>query len=367
MTRAVPDKPPGIKAATESNAMRAAMITEYRQPLDIVNISDPELPKNGIIMKVRATGICRSDWHTWMGHYRDQIKLPLIPGHEMAGDVVEVGRDVTGLQPGDRVTVPFGLACGRCSICLDGNHQSCSEQIQPSTNFNGSFAELIALPRANVNVVRLPDEVGYAEAASLGCRFITAFRGVVEQAAVRPGDWLAVHGCGGVGLSAVMIAASMGVNVIAVDIDDETLGMASQIGAVAKVNALRSPSVPEEIIDMTNGGAHASMDALGSTVTCQNSILCLRPLGRHVQVGLMKDRHEHPEIPMGVVVSRELDIRGSRGMSPKNYPAVFNMIKSGFVAPRSLIGSELSLEEGADLLTRMDQFPGTGVAVITSF
>ena len=347
--------------------MRAAMITGYQQPLDIVSLPDPEMPKDGIIMSVRATGVCRSDWHTWMGHYADQIALPLIPGHEMAGDVVEVGPEVTGLVPGDRVTVPFGLACGRCHTCLDGNHQSCNRQVQPSTDFNGSFAELIALPRANVNVVRLPEEVGYAEAASLGCRFITAYRGVVEQALVRPGNWFAVHGCGGVGLSAVMIAAAMGANVVAVDINDATLEMASRIGAVATINATRSANIPEEIIDMTDGGAHASMDALGSTVTCQNSILCLRTMGRHVQVGLMKDRHEHPEIPMGVVVSREIDIRGSRGMSPKNYPSIFNMIKSGVVAPKSLIGSELTLEEGADLLTRMDQFPGTGAAVITSF
>ena len=189
----------------------------------------------------------------------------------------------------------------------------------------------------------------------------------MEQAATRPGDWLAVHGCGGVGLSAVMIAAAMGVNVVAVDIDDATLAMASRAGAAAAVNATRSHNVPEDIVEMTGGGAHASMDALGSTVTCQNSILCLRPLGRHIQVGLMKDRHEHPEIPMGVVVAKEIDIRGSRGMSPKNYPAIFNMIKSGVVAPKSLIGSELTLEEGADLLTSMDQFPGAGVAVITSF
>ena len=347
--------------------MRAAIITDYRRPLTIATVANPELPRDGIIMKVRATGVCRSDWNTWMGHYRDQISLPLIPGHEMAGDVIEIGPDVTGLRPGDRVTVPFGLACGRCDICLSGHHQSCDAQIQPSTDFDGSFAELIALPRAGINVVRLPDEVGYAEAASLGCRFITAFRGVVEQAAVRPGDWLAVHGCGGVGLSAVMIAAATGVSVVAVDIDDATLAKASELGAAATVNALRTQNVPEEIIEITKGGAHASMDSLGSTVTCQNSILCLRALGRHVQVGLMKHSHAHPAIPMGVVVAREIDIRGSRGMSPKNYPSVFNMIRSGVVAAKSLIGAELTLEEGAELLTRMDQFPGTGVAVIPSF
>ena len=347
--------------------MRAVLITGYQRPLELVTVADPELPKDGIIMKVRATGVCRSDWHTWMGHYRVQIRLPLIPGHEMAGDIAEVGPDVIGLKPGDRVTVPFGLACGHCHTCLGGNQQSCDAQVQPSTNFDGSFAEFIALPRASINVVKLPDKVGYAEAASLGCRFITAFRGVVEQAAVRPGEWLAVHGCGGVGLSAVMIAAAMGANVVAVDIDDSTLQKAAQLGAVATLNALRVPSVPDAIIEITDGGAHASMDALGSTVTCQNSILCLRAMGRHVQVGLMKDRHERPEIPMGVVVSREIDIRGSRGMSPKNYPAIFNMIRSGVVAPKSLIDRELSLEEGADLLTRLDQFPGSGVAVITSF
>jgi len=347
--------------------MRAATITEYGMPLEIANVPDPVLPRDGIIMKVRATGVCRSDWHTWMGHYGDQINLPLIPGHEMAGDVLEVGADVTGLQPGDRVTVPFGLACGHCHICLQGHHQSCDAQVQPSTNFDGSFAEMIALPRASINVVTLPDEVGYAEAASLGCRFITAFRGVVEQAETRPGDWLAVHGCGGVGLSAVMIAAAMGVNVVAVDIDDSTLEKASQLGAVATVNALRVGNVPKEIIDITKGGAHASMDSLGSTVTCQNSILCLRTLGRHIQVGLMKDAHANPEIPMGLVVSKEIDVRGSRGMSPKNYPSVFNMIKAGIVAPKSLIGSELSLEEGAARLTQMGRFPGTGVSVITSF
>ena len=226
---------------------------------------------------------------------------------------------------------------------------------------------MIALPRAHINVVKLPDEVDYAEATSLGCRFITAFLGAVVQASARPGDWLAVHGCGGVGLSAVMIAASMGVNVIVIDIDDATLNMASRTGAVAIINVAHSPNVSEEIIDLTTGGAHASMDVLGSTVTCRNFILCIRAMGRHVQVGLMKDKHEHPEMPMGSVVSREIDIRGSRVMSPKNYPTIFNMIRSGVVAPETLIDRELSLEEGADLLARMDRFPGTGVAMITSF
>ena len=174
--------------ATGRGSMRVPLIIGYQRPLELVTVADPELPKDGIIMKVRATGVFRSDWHTWVGHHDDQIVLPMIPGHEMAGDMLAVGPDVTGNSPGDRVTVPFGLACGRCHACLNGNHRSCNTQVQPNTDFNGSFAEMIAPPRANTNVVKLPDEVGYAEAASLGCRFITAFRGVVEHASVRPGD-----------------------------------------------------------------------------------------------------------------------------------------------------------------------------------
>jgi len=347
--------------------MRAAVITEYNKPLSIENVPDPEVPRDGIVMKVRATGVCRSDWHTWAGHYPDDITLPLIPGHEMAGEVAEVGAEVHGFKVGDRITVPFVLACGHCPICLSGNHQSCDEQIQPATDFHGSFAEYVALPRADVNVAHLPDGIGFAEAASLGCRFITAFRAVVEQGATQPGHWVAVHGCGGVGLSAVMIARAIGAQPIAVDIDNTTLARARDLGAVAVVNARDSNDVPAAIKELTKGGAHVSIDALGSTATCRNSILSLRTMGRHVQVGLMKAEHAEPAIPMGPVVSKELEILGSHGMSPKNYPELFRMIETGVVRPGDLIGEELTLEQGADLLTRMDSFPGTGVSVITSF
>ncbi|MEQ8666867.1 MAG: zinc-dependent alcohol dehydrogenase family protein [Rhodospirillales bacterium] len=346
--------------------MRAAVISEYRKHLSIENLSDPAVPRDGIVVRVRATGICRSDWHTWMGH-DDAVSLPLVPGHEMAGEVVEAGPEVRRFRTGDRITVPFVLACGGCPVCLGGDHQVCADQVQPGVNFHGSFAEYVALPRADINVTHLPAGIGFAEAASLGCRFITAFRAVVEQGRTSPGEWVAVHGCGGVGLSAIMIAAASGASPVAVDISDEALSAAERLGAVRTINARAVDDVPGAIHDITGGGAHVSIDALGSTITCRNSILSLRRLGRHVQVGLMAEDHAEPPVPMGTVIGRELDIRGSHGMSPKNYPALFELIGQGKLAPAALIGDHISLSAGADLLVRMHAYPATGIAVIDDF
>ncbi len=143
-------------------------------------------------------------------------------------------------------------------------------------------------------------------AASLGCRFATAFRGIVDVAKVQPGEWVAVHGSGGVGLSAIMIAAACGANVIAVDLDERKLSLAREIGAVATINAADTTDVVGAIREITKGGAHVSMDALGSPTTCFNSIACLRRRGRHVQAGLMTGVHASPSIPMSKVIAHEL-------------------------------------------------------------
>ena len=346
--------------------MRAALITEYRKPLSIENLPDPAVPRDGIVMRVQATGVCRSDWHTWMGH-DDAASLPLVPGHEMAGDIIEAGPEVRRFKAGDRITVPFVLACGGCSVCLGGDHQVCADQIQPGVNFHGSFAEFVAIPRADTNATQLPETVDFADAASLGCRFITSFRAVVEQGRVRPGEWIAIHGCGGVGLSAVMIAAAIGANPVAIDVNENALTLAKSLGAVHTLNARDVNDVPAAIHDLTDGGAHASIDALGSIATCRNSVLSLRRLGRHVQVGLMAEEHAEPPIPMGTVIGKELEILGSHGMSPKNYPALFDMIAAGRLRPATLIGEQLTLSAGAELLARMHEPAVTGIAVITDF
>lgn len=344
--------------------MKAVVYEAFRAPISLQTVTDPICPPDGVIVRVMATGLCRSDWHGWQGHDADIKTLPHVPGHELAGIVEEVGRDVRRWKPGDRVTVPFVSGCGTCSQCLRGDHQICDRQFQPGFHGWGSFAEFVALPYADINLVSLPESMEFAEAASLGCRFVTSFRGVVAQAKVRGGEWVVVHGCGGVGLSALMIANALGANVIAVDISDDKLMLAKSLGAAVTVNAREGVDVPAVIKDLTHGGAHVSVDALGSIITCRNSILCLRKRGRHVQIGLLAGDQANPPLPMGAVIGGELEIYGSHGMQAHAYPEMFDMIASGRLQPARLIGQRIVLEDAPDALMQMDSFVGTGITVV---
>lgn len=346
--------------------MKAAIYSEFGQPLAIQNVPDPPVPDDGVVIRLRANGICRSDWHGWMGHDPD-IRLPHVPGHELAGVVAEVGSKVRRWQPGDRVTVPFACGCGDCAQCLSGNQQICDHYFQPGFTAWGSFAEFVAIRYADVNLVKLPESIDFVEAASLGCRFTTSFRAIVSQGRVSPGEWVVVHGCGGVGLAALMIANAMGANVVAVDIRPEPLLLAQNLGAVYTLNATESPDLIEEIQDITQGGAHVSLDALGSLETCRNSILSLRKRGRHVQVGLMVAEYKDASVPMNQVIAKELEILGSHGMQAHAYKPMLELIVSGRLQPGKLITKTVSLEESLVELESMGEFPQTGVVVIDRF
>src|SRR3954468_17384531 len=262
--------------------MRAAVMHAYEQPLSMETVKDPVPAPDGVVVEVRATGVCRSDWHGWMGH-DPTITLPHVGGHELCGVIAETGPEVHGFSVGERVTVPFCCGCGACESCRLGATNTCERDVQPGFTIWGSFAEYVALPKADLNLVRVPDALSDVEAASLGCRFMTAWAALHIQAKVRAGEWVAVHGCGGVGLAAVMIAAAAGASVIAVDIDPRKLARARELGAVAGV----SSDVVESIRSLTGGGAQVSIDALGSAATAANSVRCLRRRGRHIQVGLL--------------------------------------------------------------------------------
>jgi alcohol dehydrogenase len=346
--------------------MRAAVYEEFAKPLIIRNLPDPTPSDRGVVIRVKATGLCRSDWHGWKGNDPD-ISLPHVPGHELAGVIEAVGKDVSRWNIDDRVTLPFVCGCGTCPQCISGNHQVCDQQFQPGFTHWGSFAEYVAIDYADVNLVRLPDEINYITAACLGCRFVTSFRAIVDQGRVSAGQWVAVHGCGGVGLSAIMIANALGANVVAIDIGDEKLDFAQTIGAVASVNSKKTEDVVEEVLDITEGGAHVSIDALGSPVTCFNSVANLRKRGRHVQVGLMLEDHSHSAVPMDKIIANELEIVGSHGMQAHKYSALLAMIQAGKLFPEKLIGKTISLEESLDELAKMDSFGGTGITVITEF
>ena len=345
--------------------MRAVYYEQFQSPPQIASLPSPQPSPDGVVVQVAASGLCRSDWHGWMGHDAD-IRLPHVPGHELAGTVVAVGANVQRWRAGDRVTVPFVAGCGRCRECASGNQQVCEDQFQPGFTAWGSFAEYVALERADMNLVRLPDELDFITAASLGCRFATSFRAVVDQARVQPGEWVAVHGCGGVGLSAIMIARSMGANVVAVDIGAEPLRVAREIGAAAIIDASRT-DVVTAVQETTGGGAHVSIDALGHPATCCNSIACLRRRGRHVQVGLMLAEHARPNIPMDKVIAYELQLLGSHGIQAFRYDALLTMIAAGTLAPQKLIGRTIHLDGAPAALMAMDRFAGAGITVIATF
>ena len=346
--------------------MKAVVYEAFSAPPQLQRVADPTPETHGVVVKVMATGICRSDWHGWVGH-DPGIKLPHVPGHELAGVVEAVGKEVTKWEIGDRVTVPFVGGCGACLQCHSGNHQVCDDQFQPGFTHWGSFAEYVSIHQAEVNLVQLPETLDFATAASLGCRFVTSFRAVVDQGKASAGQWVAVHGCGGVGLSAVMIANAVGANVVAVDISDEKLALAQALGAVATVNATTVSNVAEAVIEITKGGAHVSLDALGHPTTCFNSISNLRKRGKHVQVGLMLAENSAPAIPMDKVIADELEILGSHGMQAHRYGAMLEMMESGKLAPEKLIGETISLEQSIDALMNMDKFGVSGMTVVTEF
>ena len=343
--------------------MRAALYDQFQAPFAIETVPDPVPPPDGVVVAVRANGLCRSDWHGWMGHDPD-VTLPHVPGHELAGEVVALGKDVRLWRSGDRVTVPFSMGCGRCPQCASGNQQICDSYYQPGFTGWGSLAEYVALPHADHNLVRLPDSMAYADAALLGCRFVTAFRGLVAQARVAPGEWVAVFGLGGVGLSAVMIAAAQGAQVVGIDIDDGKLALAADIGMSAGVNAAQVGDVPAAIAELTGGGAHVSVDALGSAKTCYQAIRSLRKRGRHVQIGLLLGPDEDPRLPMSAVIGRELEIYGSHGMQAHAYPALLAMAAAGTLPLRKLVGRRLPLSAAPAALQSMGAFAEHGVTII---
>ncbi len=347
--------------------MRAAAYDEYEGPITVRDLPDPECPLDGVVLKIHANGVCRSDWHGWMGHDRP-CPMPHVPGHEMAGEIVAVGAECLGdWKIGDRVCSSFLIPCGHCPTCMEGSHEICPTQDQPGFTIWGGFAEYVAIPRAHLSLVHLLEGMDFVSAASLGCRFTTSFRAVLGQGRLKPGEWLAVHACGGVGLSAVMIGKGAGARVIAIDADEGALERAKAVGAEFTLNAKTVPDIPEAIEEITGGGVHVSVDALGHKALAYNSVMSLRRRGRHVQVGLVEGDHADPPMPMGRVIGYELELIGSHGMAGYRYPELIGMLSSGAIDPAKLVSRRISLEEGAEMLMNMEHHAEGGIAVIDRF
>lgn len=372
--------------------MKAAVYKNFSGPITIESIPRPTLNNNngndndGIMLQVMATGICRSDHHGWKGHdddiksYINRNGWPFTPGHEVSGIIVDIGSNVHRFKVGDRVVVPFILSCGDCTMCCKyGRSTICEHQEQPGFTMMGSYAEFVAIPRADKNLSIIPDNVSFVEAAALGCRFTTAYRAVIQQGGLGGGNdersqqikSVAIFGCGGLGLSCIMIAAAISeqkqLQIIAVDISDAALQKAKEIGATHTINSRVEKNIQERIMEITNSsGADVTIDAAGFKATCENSIHCTRRGGRMIQVGLPIGG-KPPIIPMGMIAGKELEIVGSHGCAASDMPEILSLIQSKRLDPKKLIEREVTLEEGANVLMDMDHGSPIGMIMITQF
>ena len=359
--------------------MNAAVLREYGEPLTLREVPDPEPDRDGVVVRVEACGLCRSDWHAWKGHGEwadDRVPRGQILGHEPAGEVVAVGDGVDRFAPGDRVVVPFSLGDGTCQYCRRGHGNVCADgrALGFEPDAPGAFAERVAVPNADYNLVARPDWLSARDAAALGCRYMTAYHALIERAGLTAGDDLAVHGCGGVGLSAVQLGSALGARVIAVDVDDDALDRAASLGADERINGDHAPggpetaSVPDQIRGLTDGGVAVSVDALGIAETCRNSVRSVRPRGTHVQVGLTTEAERgEVSLPTDWMTRWEVSFVGSRGMPPTDYDALFEHIEATGIDPGALVSRELALSEVSDRLAAMDDYGVDGIEVVTEF
>ena len=364
--------------------MHAAVLEAYGEPLAIREVDPPTADPDGIVIAVEACGICRSDWHAWKGHGEwadDRVPLGQILGHEPAGRVVEVGSRVSTLSVGDRVAVPFNLGDGTCPQCRNGHGNVCEDGLalgfEPGAP--GAFAERVSVPNAEYNAIRLPTDVSAESIAALGCRYATAFHALAHRATVGGGDRVAVHGCGGLGLAAVQIAAALGASVVAVDVREEPLSMARALGADETVNANDVDDVPGAIADRIGGPSNGSrpgpggvvdvsIDALGRAETCRNSVRSLRQRGTHVQLGLTTEAERgEVALPIDAITRWDVSVLGSRGMPPTRFDELLGMIESGALDPAALVTRRVSLEDVSDRLAAMTAYETSGVEVVTSF
>lgn len=347
--------------------MRAARMTAYNTPLVIQNIDRPAATEHAAVIRVVGCGVCRSDWHLWVGDwaYRLPVDFPRTPGHEIGGVVEEVGRAVRRYRPGDRVTVPFHNGCGECRWCRQGLINLCEAYASLGFSYDGGYAEHVLVPVADLNLVALPDTVGLEAAAALGCRYMTAWHALVDRARLQLGEWVALFGCGGLGLSVLQIAVAAGARVIAVDLDPVRRAQALEHGAIAALDPADGP-VPEAVMQLTGGGADLSVDALGLQPTCEPALESLRRRGRHLQLGLTGQAERgNLGLPIDRITKWELSLLGSLGCGLDSYRRLLDQVAAGRLRPEELIERRVPLEEASGLLEGMSRFETRGLCLIT--
>ncbi|WAL41370.1 alcohol dehydrogenase catalytic domain-containing protein [Brevibacterium sp. BRM-1] len=342
--------------------MRAVFFESFGQRPRVADLPSPTAPSGGVVIDVEATGLCRSDWHAWAGH-DDSVALPHVPGHELVGRIAQVGAGVREWRRGQRVTTPFVCGCGRCEQCRSGNAQVCPNQTQPGFTHFGSWAEQVVIHAADHNLVAVPEDLPAEAVVGLGCRFATAFRGLHHRARLQRGETAAVVGCGGVGLSAIMIARALGARTVAVDVADGALDLARRFGADDTVNAagLAPQEVADAIVAAAGRRPAVTVEALGREETMNAALLAAAPLGRHVQIGLFA----HPPVTaMPRVIGQEIAVFGSHGMPAADYPELVDLVASGALRPADLVTRTIGLDEVPEALVELGERTRPGMTLI---
>jgi alcohol dehydrogenase len=355
--------------------MRGAVLKEYGEPLEIEERDTPTIDDDEVLVKTEACGICRSDWHGWQGDYAwldgGAVTKGNILGHEPAGTILETGANIENFAEGDQVVVPFNIVCGKCNKCRDGDSHMCENLLNYGFDDGaqpGAFGTHLRIPNADFNLARIPEGISAHEMAGLGCRYITSYHAIADRSGIDAGDWVAVHGCGGIGLSAVNVATALGGNVIAVDLEDDKLKLAEEMGAVETVNGTDIEDVPGEIQTITNGGAQISVDGLGIRTTCLNSINSVERTGTHVQIGITTSEEEgRIDMPIDYMLHSEIDCITAKGFQPHRYGEIFRLMHEGKIHPEKLVTKHVSLDDINDRLEAMTDFETKGVEVITEF
>jgi alcohol dehydrogenase len=360
---------------TLPDTMRAVVFQGEKEPMTVETIDRPDPDSDEILVETAACGVCRSDWHAWRGDWDwiGMVPTPgLVFGHEPAGTVVEVGDDVDRFAVGDSVTNPFNLGDGTCPHCRAGQGNRCERSVPMGflPIQQGAFAEYYTVRNADFNAVALPETADPVDVAGLGCRFATAFHGLVHRVDVTPGDWIAVHGCGGVGLSAIHVADALGANVIAVDPQDRALETAESLGADRTVDVSAVEDVPQAVKQHTerSRGVDVSIDALGIAETVRNSINSLGKGGQHLQIGMTtSEEGGEVSIPIDTMVTDEREFYGSYGIPPDEYDEIFRMMETGRIDPGRIVSERISLEAVPDTIEAMSDYETVGIPVVTEF
>jgi 6-hydroxycyclohex-1-ene-1-carbonyl-CoA dehydrogenase len=322
--------------------MKAAVFHEPKQPLKIEEVETPKIESHEILVKIAACGVCNTDMH-YIDHGVPTFKKPpMILGHEPSGIVEEAGAGVKNFKVGDRVLIPPVFSCGYCANCRLGRENICFNMVMLGNHIDGAFAEYTKVPAKDCQ--HLPEELPLEESSIIADAISTPYHAVKNRAQVRPGDSVVVFGCGGVGINVVQVASAAGASVIAVDIVDNKLDMAKKLGAQHTINASdkEDKALLKEIRTLTGGGADIAIEAIGNPKTIVLATAAVKAGGLHCQVG-----YTQHSVPMnaGRLMFREIEIKGSLGCRPVDYPNIIEMVKTGKIQLEPVVTHKFKLED----------------------